>query len=31
VARMARGAPHVLATLSEALDVQEIVEGILSL
>ena len=31
VARMARGAPHALATFSEALDVQEIVEGILSL
>ena len=31
VARMARGAPHALATFSEALDVQEIVEAILSL
>ncbi len=31
VARMARGEPHPLATLSEALDVQEIVEGILAL
>lgn len=30
VARLARGEPHHLATLSEALDVQEIVEAILS-
>ena len=31
VARMARGEPHHLATFSEALDVQEVVEGILAL
>ena len=31
VARMARGQAHHLATLSEALDVQEVVEGILAL
>jgi len=30
VARLARGGPHHLATLEEALNVQEIVEGILS-
>jgi predicted dehydrogenase len=30
VARLARGEPHHLATLREALDVQEIVEGILA-
>jgi predicted dehydrogenase len=30
VARMARGEPHHLATLADALDVQEIVEGILA-
>jgi hypothetical protein len=30
VAKLARGEPHHLATLAEALDVQEIVEGILA-
>lgn len=30
VARLARGEPHHLATLAEALDVQEIVEAILA-
>lgn len=30
VARLTRGKPHHLATLGEALDVQEIVEGILA-
>jgi predicted dehydrogenase len=30
VARLARGTPHQLATLREALDVQEVVEAILA-